>query len=472
MDSFQPFSAEPMPSFAHFSGKGRQPGRKGNYHRLTRNSCNFKLASEPPSVFSTVHRKKGENCPGDTDLDHTEQSTKDLNPYNSEPCKDSQKATRQSVEGQPHGLFNYSIPDRTNDSVHMSVSSRKVSERKDASESSNTPLQNRRIKLPPIKVISRPQSESSGGRDFRVATLNKTLYAMPRLPDPVAMTSTHTRLPSQTHIRNSHLRIKSSQQPSRVMRSESMRTTKNVIYVQESDSPNCNMPIPGVPMRVVFKGGAATNINRHESEMGLLEDQKNDILLKIQKVGSSKRSSFHITSEGKPLSKGSRRGESGCLSNCEVSVKESPELRPRALESPGMNYQLFDRLVKGNIVGEGSYGVVYTALDKTTGKVYAIKEMKTDCNNPHVRFCKSFENEIKILSGLDHKNVQKYYGYKKEGGQFKIVTDYMEEGSMKTILQEMGPFPVCLIKQYTRQLVAALGYIHNKGTVSSTRHCP
>lgn len=73
------------------------------------------------------------------------------------------------------------------------------------------------------------------------------------------------------------------------------------------------------------------------------------------------------------------------------------------------------------------------------------------------------ENEIIMLSSISHKNVLSYHGYIKSENKLKIIMDYIPTGSLKMLLSEYGIFPKSLIKNYARQLLEAISYIHSLG---------
>lgn len=59
--------------------------------------------------------------------------------------------------------------------------------------------------------------------------------------------------------------------------------------------------------------------------------------------------------------------------------------------------------MKKNIVGEGTYGVVYRAVDKTTDREVAIKKLRLLREQEGISF--TALREIKILQELRHPNI-------------------------------------------------------------------
>ncbi|CAF3198590.1 unnamed protein product [Rotaria sp. Silwood2] len=111
-------------------------------------------------------------------------------------------------------------------------------------------------------------------------------------------------------------------------------------------------------------------------------------------------------------------------------------------------------------LGQGTYGKVYVAHDRYTMKKFAVKEIPM--RNPV--YTDVLENEIKILSTLSHRNIVTYYGSaidrSKKQPVFQIIMEYVDGGSLSQHLSKFGPFQEQVIKNYTRQLLEGLQYLH------------
>lgn len=72
--------------------------------------------------------------------------------------------------------------------------------------------------------------------------------------------------------------------------------------------------------------------------------------------------------------------------------------------------------VKGELIGKGSYGRVYIALNVTTGDMMAVKQVElpaTEIERHDSRqqgMVKALRDEIELLKGLEHKNIVAYLG--------------------------------------------------------------
>ncbi|CAF1115567.1 unnamed protein product [Rotaria sordida] len=111
-------------------------------------------------------------------------------------------------------------------------------------------------------------------------------------------------------------------------------------------------------------------------------------------------------------------------------------------------------------LGQGTYGKVYVAHDRYTMKKFAVKEIPM--RNPV--YTDVLENEIKILSTLSHKNIVTYYGSaidrSKKQPFFQIIMEYVDGGSLSQHLSKFGQFQEPVIRNYTRQLLEGLQYLH------------
>lgn len=84
------------------------------------------------------------------------------------------------------------------------------------------------------------------------------------------------------------------------------------------------------------------------------------------------------------------------------------------------------------VIGEGTYGKVFKAQEKDTGRVVAIKKFKQkEDEDPHVR--KTMMREIRILREYKHVNIVNLRSVFREKGKLFLIFDYVE----KTLLEEL-----------------------------------
>lgn len=116
------------------------------------------------------------------------------------------------------------------------------------------------------------------------------------------------------------------------------------------------------------------------------------------------------------------------------------------------------------IIGSGSFGVVYKAVVSETGEVVAIKKVFQD---------KRYKNrELQILKELNHPNVIKLRNYFYTKGDnagevyLNCVMDFIPETLSKLIkffYKSKSVMPTILVKLYSYQMLKSLAYIHAVG---------
>ncbi|XP_035844969.1 MDIS1-interacting receptor like kinase 2-like [Helianthus annuus] len=115
-------------------------------------------------------------------------------------------------------------------------------------------------------------------------------------------------------------------------------------------------------------------------------------------------------------------------------------------------------------IGKGSFGSVYKAT-LPTGQIVAVKRMKTTSTDEVPSKNKqSFENEIRALTEVRHRNIIKLYGYCCKESRMYLVYEYMEKGSLGNVLY--GVEAILNLDWATRvnivqDLAHALAYLHH-----------
>ncbi|XVE83799.1 hypothetical protein DITRI_Ditri16bG0116100 [Diplodiscus trichospermus] len=87
-------------------------------------------------------------------------------------------------------------------------------------------------------------------------------------------------------------------------------------------------------------------------------------------------------------------------------------------------------------IGTGGYGSVYRA-QLPSGKVVALKKLHR-LEAEELAFDRSFKNEIKILTEVRHRNIVKLHGYCLHKRCMLLIYEYMERGSLFSILSDDG----------------------------------
>ena len=96
--------------------------------------------------------------------------------------------------------------------------------------------------------------------------------------------------------------------------------------------------------------------------------------------------------------------------------------------------KLSDFIVEREL-GKGNFGSVKLVTSKITHKLYAMKEIKASRYKSE-NTCREVEKEIKLLENLNHPNVITYFTSFRENGDFYIITEYINGGSLENIMKK------------------------------------
>jgi serine/threonine-protein kinase len=115
-------------------------------------------------------------------------------------------------------------------------------------------------------------------------------------------------------------------------------------------------------------------------------------------------------------------------------------------------------------LGTGGMANVYLAEDQELGRSVAIK-MLDERHSQDEQFVERFRREASSAAGLSHPNIVSIYDRGQAEGTYYIAMEYIEGRTLKELLVTRGPTPIPVALDYTRQILAALGFAHKNGIV-------
>lgn len=116
-------------------------------------------------------------------------------------------------------------------------------------------------------------------------------------------------------------------------------------------------------------------------------------------------------------------------------------------------------------VGAGSMGVVYKAIQLSTGREMAVKVL-TGGESPDSAHLKRFRREAKAVSSLSHENIVRLYDFGfMEDEQPYIVTEFVKGKTLAQVIRENKHMPLSDVMPIFRQVCHAVDEAHRVGVV-------
>ncbi|KAH9996810.1 hypothetical protein BJV77DRAFT_1065586 [Russula vinacea] len=124
--------------------------------------------------------------------------------------------------------------------------------------------------------------------------------------------------------------------------------------------------------------------------------------------------------------------------------------------------------IKGALIGAGSFGKVYLGMDATNGLLMAVKQVEVPTAASDERrktMTDALEREIELLKDLQHENIVQYLYSSSDEEYFNIFLEYVPGGSVAALLRNYGAFEEPLVRNFVRQILEGLHYVHERGIV-------
>ena len=118
---------------------------------------------------------------------------------------------------------------------------------------------------------------------------------------------------------------------------------------------------------------------------------------------------------------------------------------------------------RGDLLGVGTFGRVYQAMDSLSGALIAVKQVPSA--NLSAEQTEQMANEVAVMETLRHENIVSLLGTQQKGGFFNILMEFVAGKSLDSVLSKFGALSESVSRKYTRQLLSALAYCHAAGIV-------
>ncbi|CAG8443781.1 11259_t:CDS:10 [Ambispora leptoticha] len=127
--------------------------------------------------------------------------------------------------------------------------------------------------------------------------------------------------------------------------------------------------------------------------------------------------------------------------------------------------------VKGELIGKGTFGKVYLALNISNKEMIAVKQVERPTtasdmlSERQLSLVQSFYAEMNLLKVLEHEHIVQYLGYEETPEALNIFLEYVNGGSIGTCLKIHGRFKEPVVRSFTRQILLGLEYLHGTNII-------
>ncbi|KAJ3074204.1 hypothetical protein HDU98_011861 [Podochytrium sp. JEL0797] len=133
------------------------------------------------------------------------------------------------------------------------------------------------------------------------------------------------------------------------------------------------------------------------------------------------------------------------------------------------------RWMKGDKIGQGSFGRVFYGVNLNTSEVMAVKQIdvvpisryrnKVEAEKNRQKMIESLRTEILLLNELCHENVVRYLGFDIESTLVSVFLEYVSGGSVASMISRFGPFEEPLSQCILTQILTGLEYLHDRSII-------
>jgi protein kinase-like protein len=111
-------------------------------------------------------------------------------------------------------------------------------------------------------------------------------------------------------------------------------------------------------------------------------------------------------------------------------------------------------------VGQGSEGEVFLARDVLLGRRVALKTLRAGT----VEATHGVE-EARMMAGIEHPHVVRVYHAERHRGIWAVIFEYVDGGSLHSLVQRMGPLPAARALELVAEAAAGLACVHESQIV-------
>ena len=122
----------------------------------------------------------------------------------------------------------------------------------------------------------------------------------------------------------------------------------------------------------------------------------------------------------------------------------------------------FDNFVLVETLGVGGMGSVYKARDTALDRFVALKLLRRDAEAGHTV---QLQQEARVTASVNHPHVVKIFSFGSDHGQFYLVMELVDQGSLDDSIEQRKQLPEAEVLQTAIQVAKGLEAAHAKGLI-------
>ena len=124
----------------------------------------------------------------------------------------------------------------------------------------------------------------------------------------------------------------------------------------------------------------------------------------------------------------------------------------------------FDHFVPVETLGAGGMGTVYKARDTQLERFVALKLLHKDVSG-EADHDTQLQKEARIAASVNHPNVVQIFSLGMDHGQFYVVMELIDHGSLDDLIESQGRMPEHQVLDIAIQIARGLRAAHRKGLI-------
>src|SRR5215469_34229 len=124
----------------------------------------------------------------------------------------------------------------------------------------------------------------------------------------------------------------------------------------------------------------------------------------------------------------------------------------------------FDHFIPVETLGAGGMGTVYKARDTQLERFVALKLLHKDLSS-EANHDAQLQQEARIAASVNHPNVVQIFSLGMDHGQFYVVMELIDHGSLDDLMESQGRLPEHQVLDVGIQMARGLRAAHRKGLI-------